>query len=249
MLPHTVPGCPVVLLPWVCTLLQQLYTLLHVTLLDYFSVPYRFYSHFTLLHFYSGLKHQKVWGTLVSSVPNCPPLHLFVQATPLVTVRFHSSLWLSCSLPKLRPDLRLMFRVKKLLSNWEIYHANKFNSTPFKQNLMPVLVHSRSYCWKTRNLHVKGNPSSWYLVVWSSILWCWVPCDRVWSCIDNDPGDLETACSLSVCQKMTRAGVVTDPGDLSNDLLLTAQQEAAMASRDHTDAALSEFVSFRFYQN
>ena len=72
MLPHTVPGCPVVLLPWVCTLLQQLYTLLHVTLLDYFSVPYRFYSHFTLLHFYSGLKHQKVWGTLVSSVPNCP---------------------------------------------------------------------------------------------------------------------------------------------------------------------------------
>ena len=48
---------------------------------------------------------------------------------------------------------------------------------------------------------------------------------------------------------MTRAGVVTDPGDLSNDLLLTAQQEAAMASRDHTDAALSEFVSFKFYQN
>ena len=57
---------------WVCTLLQQLYTLLHVTLLDYFSVPYRFYSHFTLLHLYSGLKHHKVWGTLVSSVPNCP---------------------------------------------------------------------------------------------------------------------------------------------------------------------------------
>ena len=45
---------------------------------------------------------------------------------------------------------------------------------------------------------------------------------------------------------MTRAGVVTDPGDLSNDLLLTAPQEAAMASRDHTDAALSEFVSFNF---
>ena len=94
-----------------------------------------------------------------------------------------------------------MFRVKKLFSNWEIYHANKFNSTPFKQNLMPVLVHSRSYCWKTRNLHVKGNPSSWYLVVWSSILWYWVPCDRVWSCIDNDPGDLETAV---VCQFVKR---------------------------------------------
>ena len=170
MLPHTVPGCPVVLLPWVCTLLQQLYTLLHVTLLDYFSVPYRFYSHFTLLHFYSGLKHQKVWGTLVSSVPNCPPLHLFVQATPLVTVRFHSSLWLSCSLPKLRPDLRLMFRVKKLLSNWEIYHANKFNSTPFKQNLMHVLVHSRSYCWSINQKPAyQSKPQQscepWFLVI------------------------------------------------------------------------------------
>ena len=52
-----------------------------------------------------------------------------------------------------------------------------------------------------------------------------------------------------VCQFVKRAGVVTDPGDLSNDLLLTAQQEAAMASRDHTDAALCEFVSFKFYQN
>ena len=87
----------------------------------------------------------------------------------------------------------------------------------------------------------------------AGIWWCchqsWVPCDRVRSCVDNDPGDLETACSMSVCPKMTRAGVVTDPGDLSNDLLLTAQQEAAMASRDHTDAALSEFVSFKFYQN
>lgn len=91
MLRHTVPGCPVVLLLWVCTPVQQLYTLLHVRLLDYFSVPSRSYLHFTLLHLYSRLKHQKVWGTLVSSVPNCPPLHLFVQATPLVTVRFHSS--------------------------------------------------------------------------------------------------------------------------------------------------------------
>ena len=139
MLPHTVPGCPVVLLPWVCTLLQQLYTLLHVTLLDYFSVPYRFYSHFTLLHLYSGLKHQKVWGTLVSSVPNCPPLHLFVQATPLVTVRFHSSLWLSCSLPKLRPDLRLIcfesksyFQTEKFImqTNSIQLHSNK-TSCPF----------------------------------------------------------------------------------------------------------------------